>query len=287
MILTNETLTENISIFEKLDSLFVNGSKAGILAIIFYLIIMMIVKKIIRRFIDQKELKHKFMVSKVINIILYTLFTFAILSQFSFASSLLTTLLASGGIVAVVVGLASQEAASNIVGGLMILASKPFSIGDTIILKEYGLRGCVKGITINHTIIETLDKNSVLIPNTVMNKAIIENMTQTSDYKVTYIYVDISYESDIDKAISIMQDVIIKHPLFYDQTTSDDEIKVPVHCMEYKDSGISLRAKVTTRNIDDSFVLCSDCRINIKKAFDENNIEIPYPHVQIQNSQIR
>ncbi|MGN1344867.1 MAG: hypothetical protein ACI4U3_09810, partial [Traorella sp.] len=115
MILTNETLTENISIFEKLDSLFVNGSKAGILAIIFYLIIMMIVKKIIRRFIDQKELKHKFMVSKVINIILYTLFTFAILSQFSFTSSLLTTLLASGGIVAVVVGLASQEAASNIV----------------------------------------------------------------------------------------------------------------------------------------------------------------------------
>lgn len=283
LLLTNDVMNET-SIFEKLDSLFVNDTKSGIIAIAFYIIIALIMKGVLDRLIQKTNFKQKLIINKVKNIVIYTLMTIGILSQFSFMGSLMTTLLASGGIVAVVLGLASQEAASNIVSGIMIVASKPFNIGDMIILKEYGLRGRVKDITINHTIIETLDKNSVLIPNTIMNKAIIENMTLDTEYKVTYIYMDISYESDIDQAISIMQEVIMKHPLFYDQTTSEEEIKVPVHCMEFKDSSISLRAKVTTRNIDDSFTLSSDCRIDIKKAFDEKGIEIPYPHVQIQQN---
>ena len=218
---------------------------------------------------------------RIRDIVIYVLLGISILYQFTFMGNLMTTLLASGGIVAVVVGLASQEAASNIVSGMMIIVSKPFNIGDVIILKEHGLRGTVKDINVNHTIIETIDKNTVMIPNTVMSKAIIENVTQETEFKQSYIYMDISYESDIEKAIQIMKDVISSHPLFFDQTTDENVDKVPVHCMEFKDSGISLRAKVTVRSIGDGFQLSSDCRILIKKAFDENGIEIPYPHVQI------
>jgi len=267
-------------IIEKLDNLFVNGVISGIISILVTFIVIVVVKKLINRFIRKIEIKQKEMVLKIINTCLNIFLVIGVLYQFSFMENLMTTLLASGGILAVVIGLASQEAASNIVGGMMILVSKPFSIGDTIILKDHGLRGTVIDINMHHTVIETIDKNPIMIPNTVMNKAIVENITQETDFKYSYLYFDISYESDIEKAIEIIQTVIENHELFYTEAVTGD-IKVPVHCMEFKDSSISLRAKVTTRSTADGFQLGSDCRVLVKKEFDKNNIEIPYPHIQI------
>ena len=274
MLLTNEL---SLPILEQLDNLFVKGFKTGIISIIISILVVILIKSISTRIINKLEIKQKATFIKIKNIILNTLLCILVLYQFSFMENLMTALLASGGILAVVIGLASQEAASNIVGGMMILISKPFAIGDTIILKDQGLRGTVIDINMHHTVIETIDKNPIMIPNTVMNKAIVENITQETDYKYSYLYFDISYESDIDKAIEIIQRVILNHELFYKEVTNE----VPVHCMEFKDSSISLRAKVTTKSAGDGFQLGSDCRILIKKAFDENNIEIPYPHVQV------
>lgn len=273
--------TIDFSILDKFDSLFVNGTKAGLIAIVVNIIIMSFIKKISTTIVYKSNWKQKEMIIKIKNIVLTVLLLISVLYQFSFMENLMTTLLASGGILAVVIGLASQEAASNIVAGMMILFSKPFNIGDTIILKNQGLRGTVIDINMNHTVIETADKNAIMIPNTVMSKEVIENITQETEYKLSYLYFDISYESDINQAIEIIQNEIENHPLFFDITTSKDEVKVPVHCMEFKDSSISLRAKVTTKTVGDGFELGSDCRISIKKAFDLNNIEIPYPHVQI------
>lgn len=273
---TNGDLMEDI--LTKLDKLFVNGLIIGTLSIFFNFILYFILKKIVKRFIDKSTLKRKEITIKGINGILLILLITLTTSQFTFTNNLTSTLLASGGIVAVIVGFASQEAASSVVSGLMIIVSKPFKIDDVIILKELELRGTVKEIKMTHTVIETLDKNLIMIPNTTMNKAIIENLTHSYENKIAYLNVEISYESDIDQAIHIMQEIIENHPLFYD---TQDEVKVPIHCMDFKESGIALRAKISTRNIDDSFQICSDCRILIKKAFDEHQITIPYPHVEI------
>lgn len=282
LILTNDKVVETL-IFEKFDNLFVNGTKAGVIAILISIVIISIIKKVSTSIIHKTNWKQKEMIIKIKNVILSVLLLISILYQFSFMENLMTTLLASGGILAVVIGLASQEAASNIVAGMMILISKPFNIGDTIILKNQGLRGTVIDINMNHTVIETVDKNPIMIPNTVMNKEVIENITQETEYKFIYLYFDISYESDINQAIEIIKNEVERHPLFFDVTVNPEDEKVPVHCMEFKDSSISLRAKVTTRNAADGFQLSSDCRISIKKAFDENGIEIPYPHMQIIN----
>ena len=199
----------------KLDSLFVNGAVSGCLSILFNFLFFSFINKVLNKYINKQTWKQKFIVKKVKSIIVFTLFTVSIVSQITFMKDLSSTLLASGGIVAVVVGLASQEAATSIVSGFMIIVSKPFQIGDTIILKEHNLRGTVKEIKLNHTVIETLEKNLLLVPNTIMNKAIIENITQETEYKTSYLYVDISYESDIHKAIYLMQNIISDHPLYY------------------------------------------------------------------------
>lgn len=264
------------STIEQLDSLFKGGFVNGILTILFYIIVFSIANHLITKFIRQREFKHKEAVLRIKSVLLWTLLIFSVLSQITFLQDIATTLLAGGGIVAVIVGLASQEAASSAVSGMMILMSKPFKVGDTIILKEYDLRGKVTEITLSHTVIETLEKNLIMIPNTLVNKAIVENMTHETEYKIAYLSFDVSYESDLDKASEIMKEVITNHPLYYDV---GEEVKI--HCTELKDSGITLRARMTTRNIDDSFELCCQCRLQIKKAFDEAGIEIPYPHITL------
>lgn len=265
----------------KIEGLFVEGILSGMIAIVVYTLIAIIIKWILRKFIDKQNWKQKLIIIKVMNIIINTLLIVGILSQFKFMDKLIGAVLTSGGIVAVVVGLASQEAASNLVGGMMILISKPFNIGDTIVLKDNGLRGTVKDINIHHTVIETLDKTLIMIPNMTVNKSIIENITHETEFKFGYLSVDVSYESDLHKAIEIIKEIVENHPLFYDLESESDD-KVPVHCMNLGDSGITLRAKVTTRSSGDSFQLCSDCRILVKEAFDANGIEIPYPHVHIK-----
>ena len=268
-------------LLDKANGLFVDGILSGLIAIVVYFLLASILKMVLGKIILKQNWKEKILINKVKNIVVNILLLIGIFSQFTFMSSLSSTLLASGGIVAVVIGLASQEAASNIVGGMMIIFSKPFNIGDTIIIKDNELRGTVKDINLSHTIIETVDKTIMMIPNVTMNKSIIENITQETEFKIAYLTVDVSYESDHKKAMDIMKDIVTKHELFYDLNPESTD-KVSVHCMNLGDHGITLRAKVTTRNAADSFQLCSDCRILIKEAFDANGIEIPYPHLQIK-----
>ena len=137
----------------KFDGLFVNGAISGLASILFNIVFFTLINKVLNKYINKQTWKQKLLVKKVKSIIVFTLFMVSIVSQITFMKDLSSTLLASGGIVAVVVGLASQEAATSIVSGFMIIVSKPFQIGDTIILKEHNLRGTVKEIKLNHTVI--------------------------------------------------------------------------------------------------------------------------------------
>ena len=202
-------------------------------------------------------------------------------SEVKYLRSFAGALLASGGIVAVVIGLASQQAASNLINGAMILAYKPYKVGDYIVLKSKNVSGTVIDISLRHSIIETIEKTQMIVPNEVMNQEIIENITQIENVKANYLYIDISYESDVDKAMSLMQQAAIRHPLFVDGRTDMTKEAVPVIVYALKDSGISLRATITSENHAQGFQMLSDIRKELLTEFKNNGIEIPYPHVQI------
>ena len=95
-------------------------------------------------------------------------------------SSAVRTLLAPGGVIAVVAGLAAQEALGSVVSGVMILAFKPFKMGDVVRYVDNDITGCVEEITLHHTAVRTFENKRVIIPNSKMNSAIIEN----ADYAV-------------------------------------------------------------------------------------------------------
>lgn len=210
----------------------------------------------------------------------------AIGQQFKGFQAAVNTLLASSGIVALGIQLAAQESLQNIIDGIILQIFKPFDIGDRITLPEKGLTGNVTEMNLRHTVITTYNNTKYILSNKQISQAIIENSSQNEN--VAYpIDVSITYDSDLDKAIKVLSDVVQQSPYFVDKRT-DEEIKagkplVSILVTSFGASGINLRATMVQKDIGTSFTACQDARIEIKKAFDKNNIQFPFDTITIQN----
>ena len=145
-------------------------------------------------------------------IAVYIIALYAVLDLFQPFQTLLKTLLASGGVIAVVIGLAAQEAAGNFINGLMIVMFKPFKIGDLIKINNGELIGTVEDISLRHTVIKTFENTKIIVPNSVIDKAVLENVTAVNNHKGNFLELEISYESDLEKAMQIISEEVKKHP---------------------------------------------------------------------------
>ena len=183
--------------------------------------------------------------------------------------------------VAMAVGFASQEALSNFVSGLFIVFGKPFRIGDSIMIDSV-VNGTVAEITLRHTIIKSLDNRMIIIPNSKINSSTIVNSTIAEQDTCSFIDVGVSYDTNLDKAINVMRDEIMHHPLLIDRRTPEEKQgntpQVVIRVIALGDSAITLKAWAWAANAGNAFVLKCDLLKSIKERFDKENIEIPYPY---------
>lgn len=191
-------------------------------------------------------------------------------------------LFAGAGIVAAILAFASQAAFSNIISGIFIVLFRPFRVGDLIEIEGDVYVGSVEDITLRHTVIRDFENKRIIIPNSIIsNKTIVNN--NISDERIArHVEFGISYESDVDLAISIIEQEVVAHPLVID-TRSDQEIadnikQVRVRLVRMDAYSVILRAWVWTKDPEDSFFSSWDILKNVKKRFEEEGIEIPYPH---------
>ena len=195
--------------------------------------------------------------------------------------SLGKALFAGVGIFAAFIGLALQKTFSNLISGLFILMFKPFRIDDTLRFAD-GKQGVVEEITLRHTLIRDYENRRIIIPNSVISEEVIVN-SNISDKKINkHIEFGISYDSDIDKAISIIQDEIEKHSLFLDtRKASEKKEGIPaviVRVVELGDFSVKLRAYAWSKGNDEAFILKCDVLKSVKERFDREGIEIPFPY---------
>lgn len=235
--------------------------------------------KLIHRHYDRPNIKS---IDRLKTILIYTIAGYAILDLFTPFQTILKTLLASGGVLAVVIGLAAQEAAGNFVNGLMISIFKPFKIGDLIKVNNGELVGTVIDISIRHTIIKTYENTKIVVPNSVMDKAILENVTAVNERKANFLELEISYESDLEKAMEIIREAIMHHPNYLDARSEEEKAaqvpEVITRLIDFGESGLKLKTTVYSKDNAEGFAMLSDLRIAIKKRFDEEGIDLPYPH---------
>jgi small-conductance mechanosensitive channel len=204
-----------------------------------------------------------------------------ILVAFESMRTFAATALGGAGVLAVIAGVASQEALSNLVGGLFIIAFKPFKLGDVIKIDEL-MVGTVSDITLRHTIIRNFENKMIVIPNAIINKEKLINYDLGERMCCQWIEVGISYDSDIDVAKRIMREECEEHPYIMDNRTELDkynsENKVIVRVIDLDDSAVTIRAWAWSANFNDAFTMKCDLYESIKKRFDKEGIEIAFPH---------
>lgn len=263
------------------DELMVANLSTVTITIIFWMILLFVANKLLNRLIDAKIKTNVVLIKRIKKITLMVILIVVIAFQFKATKDIAAALLASSGIIAVVVGLASQEAASNLVAGGMILFSRPYNIGDYIVIKDHDIQGTVVDITFRQTIIRTLNNTTLIIPNITMNSAIIENTSRIATAKVNFLYFSISYDDDIDQAMSIIRNLVVEHPSFIDPRNDDPSLSfeqaIPVLVSDLGDSGVQLRATIYSKDGGTGYTMCCDLRKQVKQAFDKAGITIPYP----------
>jgi len=216
-------------------------------------------------------------VRRIISGVLYTVGIIGIVYQFDALKSFVVSLLAGSGVAAIIIGLASQEAVSNIISGFLITVFRPFKIGDFIVVGG-DKKGTVEDITLRHIIIRTVENKRLVVPNSVINKEIIENSNYKEDKVCNIVEFGIDVGANIDRARRIIKEAILNHPRFYDNGLYDEtgSPDVTVRVVRWEAAAIILSASVWSRNLGEGFEMKCDLLETVKKRFDAEGIIQPY-----------
>lgn len=248
-----------------------------LLRIALVLMIFFVGRKLIKNIVslcDQALKRHGMEVTvrrffcNVINALGYICMLGILLQTVGLTATSLTALVASAG---VAVGLALQGSLSNFAGGVLILLMKPFVIGDYIV--QGNTEGTVKEIGLVYTELITADNRLIVIPNGTLIDSSIVNVTATGKRRLE-LSVGIGYKSDLKKA----KEVLIR--LGENDPARDPENPVNVFVSELAESSVKLGLQVW---VSSSEYWNAKWRLteNIKMAFDEEGIEIPFKQVEI------
>ena len=183
----------------------------------------------------------------------------------------ITPLLAAIGAAGFVIGFALQGTLSNFASGLLILAYRPFDVGDVI--EAAGVSGVVDSVSLFSTHIRTFDNKLMIVPNNDIWGGTITNATASETRRVDMVF-GIGYEDDVDKAKDILETLVQQHELVLEEPAP----VVQLH--ELGDSSINFVCRPWTKT-GDYWTVYWDITRAVKDEFDRNGISIPFPQRDI------
>ena len=175
---------------------------------------------------------------------------------------------------ALAIGFAAQDLISNFVAGIFILRDEPFHVGDWIEWND--MEGVVRDIRLRTTRVETFDNEVITVPNSHLASNAIKNPVANDQLRLPFLF-GIGYEDDIDYAT----DLILEEAARTDGIL--DEPEPSVILTELGGSYVGLVARVWIENPARSGYVNvrSDFVQAVKERFDQEGIDIPYPHTQL------
>lgn len=275
----SEDVTEKLGVLERFfETLPQKAFDLGIrvlLALLFFFLGVQLIKLI--RKILKKSLKRADAEVGVIQFLdsfvkfaLYLVLIFMIASSFGLDAASVVAVLGSAG---VAIGLALQGSLSNLAGGVLILLLKPFKVGDYIIEDTNKNEGTVTEIQIFYTKLTTPDERTVVLPNGTLANSSLTNVTNTGIRRLD-MTVGISYKADLklakETALGILKD---------DKATMKNK-ELDVFVSELGVSAVLLNLRCYVKS-EDYWPTRSRVLEAVKLTFDEKEIEIPYPQMDV------
>lgn len=180
----------------------------------------------------------------------------------------LAALLGAVGILSVAIGFAAQTSASNLISGLFLIAERPFIVGD--LLDIDGRVGEVLSVDLLSVKLRTFDNLMLRVPNETLVKSSFLNLTRFPIRRLD-VQLGVAYKEDTAKVRRILFDVADRNPICLDEPN-------PLFIYKgYGDSALEIQFSVWAKR-QNFLLLRNSIQEEIKKAFDENGIEIPFPH---------
>lgn len=247
-----------------------NLAVALLVVIVFY-----VIAKIIRNFVG--KVLGKVTTNKTVTGLAQTIMGVLVIGiGVFFALSILnldgmvTSLLAGAGIIGLALGFAFQDIASNFISGVLLSVRHPFGIGD--IIDTNGHFGTVQKLNLRNTVIRTPQGQIIYVPNKVVYENPFTNYTKTGARRID-LECGVSYGDDLEKARKVALEAI-------DALEGRDKSKdVELYFNEFGGSSVNfkLRFWIDFKQLPQYWSAQSEAIIKLKKAFDENDIMIPYP----------
>jgi small-conductance mechanosensitive channel len=259
----------DFNITELLNDTFWKNLIKGLTFLAISLPIILFVRKWLRSAISKNYGPHYGMLaSKVAYYFLFSIVMVVFLTEMGFK---LGPLLGAAGVLGVAIGFASQTSVSNIISGFFLIAEKPFEVGDVVNVGD--VTGVVLSIDTLSVKLRMFDNRFVRIPNEMIIKQVVTNITRFPIRRVD-IKVSFAYKEDIQRVKSILMDIADKNPLALQEPSPTINFDM------YNSSSVDLNFLVWCAR-EDFIAVRNSLNETIKKRFDEESIEIPFPHMSI------
>lgn len=251
---------------------FVNYSLQIVGALII-LIIGIIVSKYVQKLVLKLLLKNKIdetlsgFISNFVRFLVVAIMVILALGKLGIS---IAPFIAALGAISLTAGLALQGSVSNFAAGVILVMTKPFKIGDTITVHD--VYGEVEEIKLSYTVLRNEDGEEITIPNKYMVGDVLVN---SFAYRVVEGSVGVAYDSDVNKAIQIIKELIISQ----DDISSENEPIVGVEKFNDSSVDIAYRYWVPTKSF---FKTQYDVNLHVLSALNAADITIPFPQREVR-----
>jgi small conductance mechanosensitive channel len=218
--------------------------------------------------IKQKSVRN--LVSRIVSAVIFLLGLYFAMTILKFDDTL-KTIVSAAGVSGIVIGLALQGTLSNTISGVVLSFRKNLNIGNWVETNDYS--GEVIDINLNYFVIKEADNNIVVIPNKMILESPFKNYSLTTKMRVS-IECGVEYGVDLEKVEKITRETISSN---FNQKQIDKQVEF--FYTEFGDSSINFLCRfwIDSENAIEKLKAKSKAIIKIKKAFDKENINIPFP----------
>lgn len=215
----------------------------------------------------QSQKVDKILESFVSNLAYWAMMMFVIIATINQIGVQTTSLIAIMGAAGLAIGLSMQGSLANFAAGVLIVMFRPYRVGDFV--EAAGISGTVVQVQILTTVLKTGDNKQVVVPNGQIMGSIITNYSANDTRRVD-LTIGVSYDDDIDKVRSTLQDLIDA-----DERVFKDPAPL-IAVSELADSSVNFTVRIWVNSSDYSAVKYGLTEA-IKKRFDKEGISFPYP----------
>lgn len=188
------------------------------------------------------------------------------LSQYDSFKDVLKSLLTNSAILVAVVGFTLQNSIKNIIAGTLLLSADTFKVGDRIRIPKEDISGEIEELTLRHAKIKLATSERAIVPNYLLNDAVVINNNLHNEETCYPLVIPVPLSSDIQRAKEIIEGIIEAHPDILKNRDSS------IILTNYQLTSIEIHAMIWTRNIEDSFRVLSELRLEIAEKLKKEGL---------------